>query len=152
MSQERFFSLIEGMCNSLGLVSSEDVLQQGFLMHRDFEVFVNHYATSDPDALYMGFNFGVVQAGRTLRIYRLLLEANLAVYAQDQAHLGLDGEMSTVRLVVRQPMVSELTGEWLAQSLDHYTEHGLYWRQSLINSPDEMFAGICSGDYQWIRV
>ncbi len=152
MSAQRFVDLIDGMCRSLGLASSDAVLQQGFLMHRDFEVVVNYYEASDPGALYMGFNFGVVQAGRTVRIYRLLLEANLAVYAQDQAHLGLDGEVSTVRLIVRQPMVSDLNGDWLAQTLDHYIEHGLYWRQSLLNSPDEMFAGICSGDYQWIRV
>ena len=43
-----------------------------------------------------------------------MLEANLLVYAQDQAQLGLDSDYGNVVLLVRVPFADAPTGETLA--------------------------------------
>ena len=150
MSYERFEALVVELCEVVGVPNSNQVLDRGYIEVRGFEVMLNNYET-DPGALYLGFNFGVVMAGRTLRVFRLMLEANLTVYAQDQAQLGMDAETGCVQLIVRVPMSGGVDGNWLAETLEHYFEHGKYWKETIVTSSDEMFAGLCSGNYQWIR-
>lgn len=150
MSYERFEGLVAEVCAGLHIPDVQNVLSRGFIEYLGFEVMFTHYE-SDPVALYLAMNFGVVPAGRTMRVFRLMLEANLAVYAQDQAQLGLDGESGSALLIVRMPMLNNVDGLFLIDTMDQYVEHGKYWKQTLMNSDDEMFAGICSGQYQWIR-
>jgi hypothetical protein len=80
-----------------------------------------------------------------------MLEANLLIYAQDQAQLGLDTDTGGVVLVLRLPFADGLNGEGLADLLAHYAEHGRYWRQNIVESSDEMFEGIASGEFFWLR-
>ncbi|HTH62228.1 MAG TPA: molecular chaperone Tir, partial [Paraburkholderia sp.] len=44
-----------------------------------------------------------------------------------------------------------ITGEYLADLLGHYAEHGRYWQTNILESTDEMFEGIASGNYMWLR-
>ncbi|VWD52926.1 HpaB [Burkholderia lata] len=81
-----------------------------------------------------------------------MLEANLIIYAQDQAQLGIDIDTGGIVLIVRVPMTTDLNGTILADLLSHYAEHGRYWRQNIIESTDEMFKGIMTGDHLWLRV
>jgi len=90
-------------------------------------------------------------AGRTLRVFRLMLEANLSVYAQDQAQLGLDADTGCAQLIVRIPMVDGVDGPWLCETLDHYLEHGRYWKDTIVGASDDMFQSLCAGHFQWIR-
>lgn len=150
MSYERFEGLVRDLCAELHLPDVAGVLSSGHLTVQGFEIVVANY-DSDPDALYLNFNFGVVLAGRSLRIFRLMLEANLTVYAQDQAQLGMDADTGSVHLIVRVPMSAGVDGPWLAETLQHYFSHGSYWRDTLLNSSDEMFRAVASGHYQWIR-
>ena len=39
----------------------------------------------------------------------------------------------------------------LAETLGHYAEHGRYWGQNILSATDEVFDGICAGDYFWVR-
>ncbi|EDT42847.1 conserved hypothetical protein [Burkholderia ambifaria MEX-5] len=80
-----------------------------------------------------------------------MLEANLIIYAQDQAQLGIDIDTGGIVLIVRVPMTPDLNGMVLANLLSHYAEHGRYWRQNVIESSDEMFKGIMTGDHLWLR-
>jgi hypothetical protein len=150
MSYERFESLVDELCLLLENPDRDGVLDQGRIEVRGHEILLNNFDT-DPGAMYLGFNFGVVMAGRTLRVFRLMLEANLTVYAQDQAQLGMGADNGCAQLIVRVPMSSNIDGAWLIETFDHYLEHGKYWKDTIIGSSDEMFAGVCSGDYQWIR-
>ncbi|MFE8646307.1 hypothetical protein ACFX58_14575 [Sphingomonas sp. NCPPB 2930] len=150
MSYQHFEGLVRDLCKELHLPDTEGVLRQGYLSVQGFEIVVANYE-SDPDAMYLNFNFGVVLAGRSLRIFRLMLEANLTVYAQDQAQLGMDADTGSAHLVVRVPMTAGVDGPWLAETLQHYSSHGSYWRDTLLNSSDEMFNAVTSGHYQWIR-
>ena len=115
-----------------------------------FDVAIDFFEP-DPAAIYLNFEYGIVNSGRTLRIFRLLLEANLMIYAQDQAQLGLDSDTGGIVLIVRVPLTDEVDGPWLGELLDHYAEHGRYWRESIMLSSDEMFDNLASGSYVWIR-
>jgi hypothetical protein len=150
VSYQRFEGLVRDLCQVLNLLDAEGVLRSGYLSIQGFEIVVANY-DSDPEAMYLNFNFGVVLAGRSLRIFRLMLEANLTVYAQDQAQLGMDADSGSVHLIVRVPMTAGVDGPWLAETLQHYFSHGSYWRDTLLNSSDEMFYGVAAGHYQWIR-
>lgn len=150
MSYERFEGLVRDLCEVLHLPNAEGVLKDGCLQVKGFEIVVANY-DSDPEAMYLNFNFGVALAGRSLRVFRLMLEANLTVYAQDQAQLGMDADTGSVQLIVRVPMTEGVHGSWLAETLEHYFEHGRYWRDTLLGSSDEMFWAVASGDFQWIR-
>lgn len=150
MSAERFEGLVKSMCSVVGLPDAQRVLQTGALEIEGFEVMVNHYQT-DPGAMYLNFHYGIVTPGRTLAVYRMMLEANLSIYAQDQAQLGMNADTGGIILIIRIPMTDDITGNWLADTLTHYTEHGRHWRNNIIASTDEMFIGICAGDYFWIR-
>lgn len=106
----------------------------------------------EEQAVYMHVGFGFVTPGRTLRIYRLILESNLTVYAQDQAQIGVNPEDDNIVLVARIPLDAELDGHWLAELARHYVEHGRYWRNTLMECNDDMFEDLCTGHFLWIRV
>ncbi len=115
-----------------------------------FSVVVDH-VSNDPGAMYLQFDYGITTAGRTLSIFRLMLESNLLVYAQDQAQLGLDPDTGSTQLIVRISMTDDIDGPWLFETLTHYAEHGRYWRDHLLQAPDEMYEAISAGDYLWLR-
>lgn len=122
---------------------------------RGFEVYL-HLPTPQPgddaqqEALYLRIAYGLPPAGRTLTVFRLLLEANLSVYAQDQAQLGLN-DNGVIVLIVRVPLDDDVDGAWICDLLAHYAEHGRYWNNNIFVAHDEMFEGIATGNYLWLR-
>lgn len=150
MSRERYETLVYDVCNVVGLPDADHVLETRTLEVEGFEVRLEHYDT-DETSLYVNFHYGVVTAGRTLTIFRLMLEANLLIYAQDQAQLCLDADTGSIVLLVHLTISDALTGDYLADVLTHYAEHGRYWQTNIIESPDEMFEGIVAGNYLWLR-
>lgn len=151
MSHEQFQGLVTSLCEAIDLPDPQAVLDRGWVEVEGFEVLLAHYE-QDPAAMYLNFHFGIVTAGRTLTVFRLLLEANLTVYAQDQAQLGVNPETGGIILIVRVPMTPEIDGAWLAETMGHYTEHGRHWNDNILASNDDAFNGICAGDYFWLKV
>jgi hypothetical protein len=149
VSSERYTEVITELCRVVGLPDVQHVLTTRSIVE-GFDVRLDYF-DRDLDAMYANFHYGAVTAGRTLAVFRLMLEANLLVYAQDQAQLGLDTDTGGIVLVLRLPLDEELDGELLADLLAHYAEHGRYWRQNIVESTDEMFEGIASGEYSWLR-
>jgi hypothetical protein len=147
---ERFAALVRELCTVVGLPTPEPVLETGTLQVEGFDVRLEHFE-QDPEALYTNFHYGTVTAGRTLVVFRLMLEANLLIYAQDQAQLGLDTDTGGIVLILRLPMSPDVTGETLADLLSHYAEHGRYWRRNIVESTDAMFEDIASGSFLWLR-
>jgi hypothetical protein len=150
MSRERYVDLVHDVCAAVGLPDADYVLETQTLEVEGFDVRLDHQE-NDPDAVYIAFHYGAVTAGRSLVIFRLMLEANLLVYAQDQAQLCLDSDTGSIVLLVHLEMGPDITGEFVADLLSHYAEHGRYWQNNILESPDEMFEGIASGNYMWLR-
>jgi hypothetical protein len=150
MSLERRNQLIRELCSLRGIGNAELVIERGVIAIDDFDVAIDFYK-EDPAAIYVNFQFGVVSGGRTLRVFRLLLEANLSVYAQDQAQLGVEANTGGVVLIVRAVLEPNTDGQWLVELIEHYVEHGRYWRENILLSDDEMFRHLANGDYIWIR-
>ena len=146
----RFAQLVEELCEQLELPDSAAVLQSRRVQVHGFDVVVDH-VENDPGALYLQFDYGVTTAGRTLSIMRLMLESNLLVYAQDQAQLGMDPDTGGSILIVRVSMSADIDGAWLAETLNHYAEHGRYWADHMLQAPDDMYEAIASGNYLWLR-
>ncbi len=150
MSLERRNQLIRELCELRGIGDAQYVIQTGLVSIDDFDIAIDFFE-EDAAAIYVNFQFGVVSGGRTLRVFRLLLEANLSVYAQDQAQLGVEAETGGVVLVVRAVLEADTDGQWLVELIEHYVEHGRYWRENILLSDDEMFRHLSDGDYVWIR-
>lgn len=150
MSSATYTSLIGELCAAVGLPDVEHVLDTRAIEVEGFEVRLDHF-DSDPEALYVNFHYGAVTAGRALTVFRLMLEANLLIYAQDQAQLGMDTDTGGIVLILRVPFADDVDGEALADLLSHYAEHGRYWQQNIIESSDEMFEGIAAGEFVWLR-
>ncbi|CAM2159662.1 MULTISPECIES: CesT family type III secretion system chaperone [Paraburkholderia] len=150
MSSERYASLVADLCATVGLADVDQVLRTRTIEVEGFDVRLDFFER-DLDAMYANFHFGTVTAGRTLVVFRLMLEANLLIYAQDQAQLGIDSDTGGIVLVLRLPFETGLDGEALADLLAHYADHGRYWRQNIVESSDEMFEGIASGELFWLR-
>jgi hypothetical protein len=142
--------LLRALCAEIDMHDVQQVLDTRTLEVDGFECSMEA-PDSDPDTLYLLFNFGIATAGRTLRLFRAMLEANLTTYAQDQAQLGVDADSGVMMLVVRVPSLGAVDTGWLADTLAHYAQHGHYWRDNIFRSEDEMFEGIARGDYQWIQ-
>lgn len=151
MSADLFDDLLRELCVVVGLPDPEQMVQKRQLQVEGFDV-VFDYLEDDPDAFYLYFQFGIVTAGRTLAIYRLMLEANLLIYAQDQAQFGMDSETGGIVLLVRIGLTPDVRAEWLANLMIDYSEHGRYWLDQIVQSTDEMFEGVSNGDYTWLRV
>ncbi|AOK49578.1 MULTISPECIES: CesT family type III secretion system chaperone [unclassified Burkholderia] len=151
MSQEHYEGIIAEVCAIVDLPDVDHVLETRSIEVEGFDVRLEYFE-DDPESMYVNFHYGIVSAGRTLAVYRLLLEANLLIYAQDQAQLGIDADTGGIVLLMRLPLTPDVTGETLADLFAHYAEHGRYWRQNIIESGDEMFGGIASGEYFWLRV
>lgn len=150
MSEQRYVELVTQLCVAIDLPDVDHVLERRRVEVEGFEVTLD-YVDSDPQAMYLQFEYGISTAGRTLRVFRLMLESNLLVYAQDQAQLGLDPQTGSALLIVRVPMLDHIDGTWLAETLVHYAEHGRYWRENMMKSPDEAMEGLCSGSYHWLK-
>ena len=151
MSFDRYCQLIADLCQSVGIPDADEVLTRGELRVGALTVQIPFF-DNDPEAIYLAYNFGAVSAGRTYRIFRMMLEANFVVYAMDQAQLGLDSTSEAVMLIVRCPMDPDINGEWLADTLAHYADHGIYWRDNIMSSPDEILESLLDGKYSWIKV
>ncbi|MEJ0003116.1 MAG: molecular chaperone Tir [Pararobbsia sp.] len=150
MSRERFVELIHEICDVVGLPDADYIVETQALEIEGFDVRLDHHESA-PDSLYVCFHYGAVAPGRSLVIFRLLLEANLLIYAQDQAQLCLDSDTGSIVLLVHVPMSADVTGEYLADLFAHYASHGRYWKDNILESPDEMFEGIASGNFMWLR-
>ncbi len=151
MSYERYAEVVEHLCEVIGLPDSQAVLDRRAIDVEGFDVVLDH-VEADPGAMYVQFDYGIATAGRTLRVFRLMLESNLLVYAQDQAQLGLDPETGAALLILRVPFADDIDGDWVADTLVHYAEHGRYWRDTLMQSTDEMIDGVSGGEFGWIKV
>ncbi|MFC0402796.1 CesT family type III secretion system chaperone [Paraburkholderia rhizosphaerae] len=150
MSIERYAEIVRDVCAVVGLPDPDHVLKIRTIEVEGFDVRLDHFE-NDQQAMYVNFHYGTVTAGRTLVVFRLMLEANLLIYAQDQAQLGLDSDTGGIVLILRLPLTPDVDGQVVADLLAHYAEHGRYWRSNIIESSDEMFAGIIAGDYLWLR-
>ncbi|MEM5383962.1 CesT family type III secretion system chaperone [Paraburkholderia phymatum] len=150
MSEDRYVELVASLCETVGLPDVEHVLETRSIEVGGLDVRLDCFG-EDPYAIYLSFDFGAVTAGRVLTVYRLMLEANLLVYAQDQAQLGLDSDYGNVVLQVRVPFADAPSGETLADLLAHYSEHGTYWKQCILEASDESFEAIATGNFSWIR-
>jgi hypothetical protein len=151
MNFVRYTEVVREMCAVVELHDADAVLERGMIEVESFEVALAHYET-DPCAMYISFNFGITSATRTLSVFRLMLEANLTIYAQDQAQLGIDPENGVVVLMVRAPLDNDVDGYWLADTFSHYAEHGRYWRDNILNAKDDAYEGLCAGEYHWMKV
>jgi hypothetical protein len=150
VSYERFAGLVTELCAAVDLPDAQAVLERRTMEVEGFTLMLEH-VEHDADAMYLQFDYGITTAGRTLRLFRLMLESNLLVYAQDQAQLGINPDTGGALLIVRVPMADDIDGNWLAETLVHYAEHGRYWRDQMSNSTEEAFEGIAAGDYLWLR-
>jgi len=143
-------SLIRDMCMHLQIPDADAIIAAGRLTVEGFEVIIDA-VEEDLDAFYLNFDYGIVTGGRTLRVFRLMLEANVTIYAQDHAQLGLDGDTGGIILIVRVTYDPDIDGEQLAELLGHYAEHGRYWRDNILQTTDDMFENLSNGTYVWIR-
>ncbi|KHK49838.1 molecular chaperone Tir [Ralstonia sp. A12] len=150
MTTERRDVLIRDMCSHLEIPDADAIIATGRLTVEGFEVIIDA-VEEDTEAFYLNFDYGIVTGGRTLRVFRLMLEANLTIYAQDHAQLGLDGDTGGIILIVRVAYDPDLDGEQLAELLSHYAEHGRYWRNNILQTTDDMFESLANGTYVWIR-
>jgi hypothetical protein len=150
MGLQLFEALLRDLCGVVGLPDPDLMMEKRQLQVEGFDVLLD-YLEDDSDAFYLYFQFGIVTAGRTLSVYRLMLEANLLIYAQDQAQFGMDSDTGGIVLLVRIGLTEDVTGEWLANLMVDYAEHGRYWKDQIVQSTDEMFEGISNADYTWLR-
>jgi hypothetical protein len=150
MTFERYQDLVRQVCAATDVYDVERVLERRSMEVEGFTVLLEH-VVEDQQAMYLQFDYGVTTAGRTLRVFRMMLESNLLVYAQDQAQLALNPDTGGAMLILRVPMTDEIDGAWLAETLVHYAEHGRYWHENISTATDEMFEGIAAGDYSWLR-
>lgn len=150
MSADLFDDLLRQLCAVVGLPDPQQMVAKRQMQVEGFDVLFD-YLEDDPEAFYLYFQFGIVTAGRTLVIYRLMLEANLLIYAQDQAQFGMDSDTGGIVLLVRIGLTPDVSAEWLANLMVDYAEHGRYWRDQIVQSTDEMFEGVSNGDYTWLR-
>ncbi len=137
MSSEKYDQLVRDMCKAVGVSDADGVLQRGAIVVEGYEMMLAHY-NSDEHAMYLNFNFGIVGPGRTQPLFERMLTSNMTIYAQDQAQLGVHPDTGGLLLIVRIPMTDEVDGNWLVETVQHYLEHGRYWRESMFNTTDEM--------------
>ena len=147
---ELYLELIRQLCEVMEIPDHVSVQQTRRVQVNGYQVLLD-YLEADPEAIYLLFDYGVPTAGRTMPVFRLMLESNLLVYAQDQAQLGMDPDTGSVLLIVRVGMSQEIDGEWLLGTLEHYAEHGNYWSENLLRSSDEMFEGLSAGQFLWLK-
>jgi hypothetical protein len=84
VSAEKYVYLVEALCQSVGLPDADHILETRSIEVEGFDVRLDHFE-GDENAIYLNFEYGAVTAGRTQTVFRLMLEANLLIYAQDQA-------------------------------------------------------------------
>jgi len=134
----KYGNLVREMCKAMGIPDAETVIARGCFEVEGYEVLVAHYS-NDEQAMYLNFSFGITTAGRTQRVFELLLQSNLSIYSMDQALLGVHPDTGGLLLVVRVPMTDDVDAQYLADTFRHYVEHGRYWKENIFNTADEEF-------------
>jgi len=150
MSREKYESLVRSMCEIVGAPSADLVLQRGALVIGGYEILLAHYS-NDENAMYVNFNFGITSGGRTQRAFELMLQSNLSIYSQDQAQLGVNPDTGGLLLIIRVPMNDDTDGAYLAETFNHYVEHGKYWRENVHAIHDEMYHPPAPQVCVWMR-
>ncbi|CAN5560374.1 CesT family type III secretion system chaperone [soil metagenome] len=151
MEADDLRDLLTDFCKTVGLPDALSVVARRMVYVKGMDV---TFETLEGDAghFQMYFRFGAIMAGRVLRVLRLMLEANLLVYAKDNGRFALDPDTGESVLMLRAAFGPQTNGQWLADTLAHYSEHGMYWRNNILDCPDEQFNGVASREYRWIRV
>ena len=149
MAEDKLTELLEDFCDTVGLYPPE-IIRRRQVQVKGLEVAFSSLE-GDDEHYYFAYQFGAIAAGRTLKVFRLMLEANILVYAKDDAVMGMDPDTGGVVLSVRGTFGPAATGRWLADTLAHFAEHAIYWKKNILDCVDEMFNGISSGQYQWMR-
>ncbi|WP_250480083.1 MULTISPECIES: CesT family type III secretion system chaperone [unclassified Caballeronia] len=144
--------LLQDFCQAVGMPDPSFLMAGGSIDVDGFSVDFLDIADEEDRALYVNFHYGTVSAGRSLIVFRLLLEANVLAYAKDDARLGLDPATGGVILFLRLVEDTVPDGNMLADILSHYAEHARYWRTQIFEASDEMYLGIASGDFRWLQV
>ncbi|WPB57937.1 CesT family type III secretion system chaperone [Xylophilus sp. GOD-11R] len=147
--EDKLTDLLREFCDTVGLYPPE-ILRRKQVQVKGMEVNFTRPAAG-AEHFFFSYQFGAIAAGRTLKVFRLMLEANILVYAKDDAVIGMDPDTGGVVLSVRGTFGPGATGRWLADTLAHFAEHAIYWRKNILDCIDEMFNGISSGKYQWMR-
>jgi hypothetical protein len=150
VTRQRYEDLVKDVCKAFEIGDAQAVLQRGALEVSGHEIAMLHLS-NDEHAMYMNFNFGICSAGKTLRLFHLMLQSNLTIYSQDQAQLGVSPDTGVVLLIVRVPMTDDIDGAWLAETFTHYSEHGRYWRQNISDVADDQYLGPPSAHFVWMR-
>ncbi|WP_018606712.1 hypothetical protein [Uliginosibacterium gangwonense] len=150
MSTQRYTDVVTELCHELSIPAVDHVLKTRAIVVEGFDVILENY-DDDPDTMYVHFQYGIVTGGRTLTVFRLMLEANITIYAQDQAQMGVDEGTGGIILLARVDLNDDIDGSWLADLLAHYSEHGRYWRDNILQTTDEMFEQLAQGSFLWIR-
>lgn len=146
---DKLIALLQDFCDTVGLYPPE-ILRRRQVQVKGLEVVFTPGSAQDGH-FYFSYQFGAIAAGRTLKVFRLMLEANVLVYAKDAAVMGMDPDTGGVVLSVRGTFGPDITGRWLADTLAHFADHAIYWKKNILDCVDEMFNGISSGQYQWMR-
>lgn len=149
MSIDKLNQLLTDFCETVGLYPPE-IVRRAQVQVKGMDV-VFRCNEGDDDHFYFSYQFGAIAAGRTLKVFRLMLEANVLVYAKDHAVLGMDPDTGGVVLSIRGVFGAQASGRWLADTLAHFAEHAIYWKNNILECIDEMFNGISSGQFQWMR-
>ncbi|MDR7008909.1 CesT family type III secretion system chaperone [Paraburkholderia strydomiana] len=148
MDIDYYRPLIEALCATVGLPDADHMLDKRLIKVEGFDIRLDHF--NDDTGLHIVFELGAVAPERMLDMYRLMLEANVLVYAQDKAQLGVDRGTGNSVLLVRAEL-PELTGETLADLLAHYAKHGRYWQQNIFRATDGQYQAVVSDASVWIR-
>jgi hypothetical protein len=147
---DKFADLVRAMCVEVGAPDVDEVIRRGAIEIGGYEVLLAHYS-NDERAMYLNFNFGIATAGRTERLFKMMLESNFTIYSQDQAQLGVHPDTGGLLLIVRVPMTDEVDGAYLAETFTHYAEHGKYWRDNQYATVDEMNDPALPHQFVWMR-
>jgi Tir chaperone protein (CesT) family len=149
MADDRLKTLLQDFCDTVGLYPVE-VLRRRQLVVKGIDVVFTELP-EDEQHCYAAFQFGALAAGRSLKIFRLMLESNVLVYAKELAVMGMDTDSGGVVLTLRIAYGETTTGSWLADNLAYFAEHAIYWKKNIMDCADERFNGITSGTYTWIQ-
>lgn len=148
-ADEKLVDLLNDFCDTVGLYPAEIIRRRQVQVKGLDVTFVR--GTEEDGLFYFSYQFGAIASGRTLKVFRLMLEANVLVYAKDDAVMGMDPDTGGVVLMVRARFAPTANGRWLADTLAHFADHAIYWKKNILDCIDEMFNGISSGQYQWMR-
>ena len=135
MNNKDYKQLITDLCSTVGLASTQSVIDSQHLTIAGMTVGLIFDEKISPNRLFIYIDLGSLVEGREAELQRSMLTSNVRADGAATGHFGIHPTTGNAVYHIRLAFNAELTGVDLAQFLSYHATHLQGWAERCLAAP-----------------